>query len=1000
MSSRFRPSARLAGKLSAPRLGRVFERARLFNRLDGWSDSPAIWVAAAPGAGKSTLVATWLRARQRPTLWLQLDRDDADPATFLRSLDLLLAGMADRPVALPAFRADDLTDLAGWLRRRMRLLMPVLPSDWALVLDNHQELPADSPLHLALAQVIGELPDRVQWIFISREPPPAVYTAPMARQQLTVLDAEDLRLDAEEALTLTRLHGRPDAMAAALAIAQGWAGGMTLMLLGSPRHANAPGLKARQRLFDYFAGEVLVGMSVDEQEALGAMALVPGVGDDLAVALSGYQQAPALLERLASLSLFIDRRETEPVVYVFHALFREFLSRRFEAEHTSGELARLRLRAGRLLIAAGQVDAGLQILVDAQHWDDALEAILHAAPRYVADGRTQALVGRIDGMPAAMRDRLSYWRGYCLLETDPVSALADLVSAHAGCAAAGDVDGELLAVAALSAALVTCGRLPELDPWLQVLSRHAGRAASSHAPDVELRLVPGLLAAVVYRAPWHPLAEPLAQRAERLLHAQSAPGQRLLLGSLAFHLLWRGHVDRLARIVLQIDALCADPLAAPVTLMRWWGVGILVKTLLGQTAGASEDAARALALIDAEPSVGAQRASVELLCMIIALAQADPRSARLHLNAAAQALHPDHAVDRATLEHQLGMLALLEDDRPTALRVMRASVISAKVSGFPMREHLALIANALAAARSGEHAEAQQLLAAAFGHPFHAVSRWHHWVAGMVAAYAAVCRGDDSQARVQLCDALAVARECGYRYGPMLYCCGDMMARLAALALAHGIEPDVARDLVARNQLKAPAQADASWPWAVRVQALGRLSITRADGSAPTGRKESRRLLELAALLAAHGDTPISLDALADALWPDADADAARNALDNSVHRLRKLLGGDDRVVLRQGALALNPQRCWTDVAELERLLTTLDSGLSASTPLLVAAVHRLYRSPLLPGVALAGVAARRRALHLRVRRTLVGAADSLAVAGLASAAADAVAACESLPDL
>ena len=58
-----------------------------------------------------------------------------------------------------------------------------------------------------------------------------------------------------------------------------------------------------------------------------------------------------------------------------------------------------------------------------------------------------------------------------------------------------------------------------------------------------------------------------------------------------------------------------------------------------------------------------------------------------------------------------------------------------------------------------------------------------------------------------------------------------------------------------------------------------------------------------------------------DTLWPDAEGDAARNALDNALHRLRKWLGGDDRVLLRQGALALNSARCWTDVAALEVLL-------------------------------------------------------------------------------
>jgi ATP/maltotriose-dependent transcriptional regulator MalT len=70
-------------------MGRVFDRERLFCLLDGLTEHPAIWLGAAPGAGKLTLVATWLRSRGLPTLWLQLDSGDADPAAFMHSLDAL-----------------------------------------------------------------------------------------------------------------------------------------------------------------------------------------------------------------------------------------------------------------------------------------------------------------------------------------------------------------------------------------------------------------------------------------------------------------------------------------------------------------------------------------------------------------------------------------------------------------------------------------------------------------------------------------------------------------------------------------------------------------------------------------------------------------------------------------------------------------------------------------------------------------------------------------------
>ena len=966
-----RPAAAVA-KLAPPRLGRVFARERLFSELDGAAEYPALWLGAAPGAGKSTLISSWLQMRQRRALWLQVDAGDADPATFVQSLDALFTRAAETPFERPAFRADDLGDLAGWLRRRVRLYLAHLAPPWVLVCDNHQELAADSALHTALAQALAELPSGVHWIFISREAPPAAYARAVAQQQLALMDAQALRFDTAETLALTQLHGRPEAMAAALIGAQGWVGGMTLMLLGSPSDATLPTPQAHNRLFDYFAEEVLARMPTTDQHALCALAYLPNATAAMACELSDQPRAGELLEHLAAQSLFTDRRGQAPAaVYVFHDLFSLFLRQRYARTHTPQEEQALQRRAGKLLVVHGQVDAGLQRLTDGQCWPEVMAVLQDNAAAYVAGGRTAALRRAIDSLPDAQLGALRYWRGICALDTDPIAALHDLELAHADSEATHDVDGQLAAAAAAATALVGLGRIKSLDRWLAVLDTHAARAVIVQAEDVEMRLVPGLLAAVVYRVPWHPLAEALAERAERLLHWEFAPGQRLLLASLAFHLLWRGHLSRLERIVLRVDALCAEQTAAPATLMRWWSVAILVKTLLGHHASALADAQRALALVATEPSVAGQRAAVELQAMIVALARSDVPAARRHLNNAALALHPDQAVERSILEHQRGILALLEGDRPTALRLMRESVASGRAGGMPMREHVALIANALAAASSDAHAEAAALLDAVFVHPFHAECRWHHWVAGTVAAYAALQRGDHGATLTHLRSALGVARAHGFRHGPMLFACGNMMSRLMDLALQHGIEADVARDVVLRNQLKAPPQASAAWPWAIRIHALGGWRIERSDGPLPTSRKESKRLMELLHLLVAQGNSALQQDQVADALWPGADGDAARNALDNAVHRLRKWLGGEDRILLRHGTLALNPERCWCDVQALQAALERLTSAALEDRAPLLQGIRRLDRGALLPGVEQVAVVTRRIELQRRVAMAL-----------------------------
>ena len=50
-------------KLSAPRLHAAVRRERLFTRLDALRALPASWVCGPPGAGKTTLAASWIEAR-------------------------------------------------------------------------------------------------------------------------------------------------------------------------------------------------------------------------------------------------------------------------------------------------------------------------------------------------------------------------------------------------------------------------------------------------------------------------------------------------------------------------------------------------------------------------------------------------------------------------------------------------------------------------------------------------------------------------------------------------------------------------------------------------------------------------------------------------------------------------------------------------------------------------------------------------------------------------
>jgi DNA-binding SARP family transcriptional activator len=64
-------------------------------------------------------------------------------------------------------------------------------------------------------------------------------------------------------------------------------------------------------------------------------------------------------------------------------------------------------------------------------------------------------------------------------------------------------------------------------------------------------------------------------------------------------------------------------------------------------------------------------------------------------------------------------------------------------------------------------------------------------------------------------------------------------------------------------------------------------------------------------------------------LWPEAEGDAASDALEVTLRRLRKLLGREEAIRLQEGRLALNEGLCWVDTWTFERAHHRADSALT-----------------------------------------------------------------------
>jgi hypothetical protein len=200
-------------------------------------------------------------------------------------------------------------------------------------------------------------------------------------------------------------------------------------------------------------------------------------------------------------------------------------------------------------------------------------------------------------------------------------------------------------------------------------------------------------------------------------------------------------------------------------------------------------------------------------------------------------------------------------------------------------------------------------------------------------------------ARDLMAGALSLGEQHGYMYAPLLP--RKIFAHLCLLALDAGAPRDYVCALIERNELSPdPTWRHAElWPWPLRIYTLGRFGLVRYGAPLQFSGKAQKKPLELLKALIAFGGRNVSETKLADALWPDAEGDAAAQSLATTLFRLRKLIGAQ-AIGRQDGRLTLSPAVCWLDCWAFERLVADEASG----DPTRPAALTRLYQGPFLDG--------------------------------------------------
>ena len=921
-------------KTTRPDPSNAVPRPRLLRRLDRTRDRPVTWVWGPPGSGKTSLVASYLKVRKLRVIWYQIDESDADVATFFYYLGKA-APRRRRPLAL--LTAEYQQQLRAFSRSYFRELYDRLTPPFVLVFDNYQDVPADSVLHEVTREAVAELPSKARAIFVSRVEPPPAFARLRTQQALDLIDGTNLRFTRPEAHALVQrlAPGRwsrktIDALHASV---DGWCAGLVLrleQLRNDGRPAQAPGERSSELLFDYFAGEIFKKTDPETQETLLQTAFLPRITAALAESLTGRANAGRVFATLHKQGYFTTKLNDDgKATYEYHPLFREFLLAQAGRAYAPDRLVEIRRRSAELLDGAGAMESAATLLRDAEDWDALSLLVFRHAQTLLAQGRASTVEEWVRSVPEprlAKMPWLLFWRGMCSMGWRHAECQRDLTRAFTDFRRQGDAVGMFTAWSAMIFSLVGEGQLTALDGWITLLDELTANEGYP-SKGVETRAAAAMLVAIAMRRPAHPRGDHWAERALTL--ARHHPDPTLWTMTASNWLLYKlqrgtlsataGVVDELRTLMRARDVPAVVVVGASMAIS--WYEALSALPSYRRTVDQTFELSRTTGMFYTARHVVLTGGIMGALC------DGDLDTAVSWLGELGHDVHTLGPGFRSWYYWLVVWEALLRGDSVRAASYEPEMLRSADLGGRPLDQAVAHLMSAEVRHAHHDDGAARAHLASALEIGAAMRSPYTEFMARMTEAHLCLDAGSDAEGRRALVRAMELGRAGGF-LGSQVWL-PPVVARLAARALEEGIEVDYVRGLVERRRLmpSSPPFEVEAWPWPIRIFTLGRFEVSKNGAPVQFSRKVQRKPLALLKTLIAVGGRSVREELVMDALWPDAEGDAARAALASAVHRLRTLLGQSDAVLRQEGLLSLDMRSCWVDVWAVERLLERAEAA-------------------------------------------------------------------------
>ncbi len=919
------PETRLSAKTQIPRQGeRICRRRRLFRQVSNLLEKGNLWVGGPPGAGKTVLIADYSARASTPVAWYEIDLLDADLVTFFSgfpgAFHFSKLSSSTSP-SLPRLLPEDMLALPVFARKYFRNFFQHLPDEWLLVFDNFQELPQDSPLLELIVICLQELPLKCRAILLSRHPPPPVFAKMKASESLHILDAEDLRFTSLEIGEVMALHGILNETNGCIdylkQTTNGWAAGLTLLLKEQNREIcsqDIGGELDHQELFDYFTGVIFSSLSDNEKHLLVQAALLPDIRPNIIDQLQGESSSKTYFLELSRNNFFTYALDRKGSLFQFHPLFKEFLCNIADNVLPPFELSRFQERAAEILAAKGQTGEAIELLNHAGRWQNSVTLIKKTGANMVEQGRFKTLLRWQQALPQDIVNTdpwLLFFFGNAATAFKPLQAIEILKTSFRLFEEQKNTTGALLACSSLTNSIINhLFDLSTLDPWLDFLEQQLDPNSFPNDGCFENNSIANaMFRALVLRHPAHPDLE---------IWLRIVTEQGSMQPAIITHYLWTGRFTE-ARAVLDRIYVQQDKIGSKLQLSAIKAMEAQYYLIMGEPEDCCRVIDESLRMIN-ETGIRVWEIHFLIIGAGCCINSNKPGKAAYYLQAVEKNIDRARMLERSYYHVVKTMEALLTDDLIAADRHQQSALEMAMTIGMPSYEMWCRYGAALVAVCQNNEATALSRfnrvfeLAASPGNP------WFTCQAHLGLAYMYLRKGNRQTAARHLQEGFLLARH--HNYLNFFFFLPKMMGSLAVMALEENIETDFVCRFIRRRQLVSehPPLHLEKWPWPLKIYTMGRFSVVRHGEKLLSSSGSKNKPFMLLQALIALGGRQVSKIQLREIFWPDSEGDDQAAVLKITLHRLRQQLGIPNVIKQTAGHISLNPDLCWVDCWQFERL--------------------------------------------------------------------------------